>query len=98
MLKFIPQFSCWKIGPDDTIVIASCAKTHEVRLFHVNTAAMVECLPGDCVFPDLRSLVPCRWHALTACQRASVRDHFHSILRSLYGEEELAGRYFGTEL
>lgn len=87
MLKFIPQFSCWKIGPDHVLVIASCAKTHEVRLYVVSRSSYIESLTPDSPMPDVRALVPCRWHALTSVQRASVRDTFHQALCEIYGEE-----------
>jgi hypothetical protein len=87
MLKFIPQFSCWKIGPQHVLVIASCAKTHEVRVYSVSDAGFVQPLDTRALFPDLRLFVPCRWHALSAIQKANIRLAFGAFLCEMYGEE-----------
>lgn len=97
MLKFIPGFSCWKLAPDKALVVASCAKTHEVELYVISQSLRIEHLPADCPMPDLRRLVPCRWHALSACQRATVRDTFHRALVEKYGDEGLGMHHFRSE-
>lgn len=91
MIKFIPGFSCWKVNSQLTLVIASCAKTHEVCVYEVSPSGYACLYPTDCPLPDVRGLVPCRWHGLSAVQRANVRDQFHNHLTRKYGEE-----VFGT--
>ena len=98
MLKFIPQFSCWKLGVETTLVVASCAKTHEVRLYACVGACIVESLPLDIPMPDLRMLVPVRWISLSAVQRASIRDAWQEFLVSKYGEEPFGAPGFDTRV
>jgi len=87
MVKFIPQFSCWKVSPHTALVVASCAKTFETRVYLVDCDGAVTHHPDDVQFPDLRMLTPCRWSALSARQRSSVRSMFQMVLEGLYGEE-----------
>lgn len=88
MIKFIPQFSCWKVNNFQLFVIASCAKTHEIQPYFLNTGNAIYALPRDARMPDVRLFTPCRWHALSAVQRATVRDVFNRYLIETYGEED----------
>jgi len=90
MLKFIPQFSCWKMSQFQCFVIASCAKTQEIQCYFVEPGGQIHILPDDVRMPDIRMFAPCRWHALSAVQRAKVRDTFGSFLVEKYGDENLS--------
>lgn len=87
MIKFIPAFSCWKLNNNQVLVIASCAKTHEVCVFIATDSGVIFPLSSEKPMPDVRKLVPCRWHALAAVQRANVRNIFGKFLCDRYGDE-----------
>lgn len=94
MLKFIPGFSCWKLNNYQVLVIASCAKTHEVRVYIANESGPVHDFPDSARLPDVRRQTPCRWHALPAVMRANIRDRFHQTLTSIYGDEMLGMQHW----
>lgn len=97
MLKYIPVFSVWRLSGSAWLVIAACAKTHHVIYYVVDCYSGVEALPPDSPAVDLRKLVPCRWQAMPAVQRANVRDRFHNFLISLHGIELQPGVFGGAE-
>jgi len=90
MLKFIPQFSPWKLGPNTYLVVASCAKTHEVVIYTHDPTLGCHRMSQQSQMPDLRLFVPCKWAALPAVVRADFRDIFHQHLAYVYGDESLA--------
>ena len=97
MLKFIPLFSVWKLNPQQAMVIAACAKTHEVCVYIVDVSGITLQLTNERAMPDVRRHVPCRWQALTAVQKAQVRGRFQEYLESTYGKEEGWGVFGGAE-
>lgn len=88
MLKFILQFSCWKLNSTQTLVICSCAKTKEVAACVLTEHGNIFQIESDRSLPDVRKQVPCRWNALTAVQRANVRGWWLGFLEDRYGKEE----------
>lgn len=98
MLQFIPQWSCWKVNQYQVLVIASCAKTHEVVVYIANDSGSFHELPAESKMPDVRRLVPCRWHALSAIQRANIRGAFAQDLAQKYGDEDFEIRRWAREV
>lgn len=87
MIKFIPQFSCWKRGPNEYLVLASCAKTHDVLVYIARTDGTYHLLDLDTPVPDVRACVPCKWHALGAKARCAIRGSFLGMLEEKHGNE-----------
>lgn len=93
MVKFILQFSCWKTGPLEYLVVMSCAKTHEVRAYvglDDGSYLVIDLLRP---MPDVRLAVPCKWHALSARLRSRLRSAFLEILEAKYGDDNSPSHY-----
>lgn len=88
MVKFITQYSCWRLGRERWFIIASCVRTHEVRLVYVDPGPVVNILTADKPLPDIRLEVPVKWQALPYLIRCLVRREFQLVLEARYGAEE----------
>lgn len=93
MIKYIPMFVVWRLSGSAWLVIAACCKTHHVLYYVVDCYSGVEAVPPDGPPVDFRRLIPCKWEALPAVQRAAVRDRFYRHLVSIHGEELRSGPF-----
>lgn len=93
MLKFMPQYTAWKLNHFQYLFICACAKTGDIACYIATEAGVIHDFPAHSRLPDLRRLVPIRWLGLPPVLRCNIRHRFGEFLCENHGEEFIEVRH-----